>query len=65
MNVGRRIKPTLIARFSLTLKGGGARSARFALIGHQCRAGAQGGRAGALPPGPLGPAFVPLASGVF
>jgi len=29
------------------------------------RAGAQGGRAGALPPGPLGLPFVPVASGLF
>ena len=28
-------------------------------------AGAQGGRAGALPPGPFGLSFVPVASGDF
>ena len=38
---------------------------RPALIGHQGRAGAQGGRAGALPPGPFGLPFVPVTSGLF
>jgi len=65
MNVGRRIKPTLIAWFSLILKGGGARSVRPALIGYQGRAGAQGGRAGTQPSGPLGLPLVPVASGLF
>jgi len=38
---------------------------RPALIGHQGRAGAQGGRASTLPPSPLGLPFVPVASGLF
>ena len=35
------------------------------VIGACNRVGAQGGRAGALPPGPFGLPFVPVASGVF
>ena len=35
------------------------------LIGRQTRAGAQGGRAGALPPSPIGLPFVLVASGHF
>ena len=42
----------------LKIRGGGARSARPALISHQ-------GRAGALPLGPIGLTFVPVASGLF
>ena len=38
---------------------------RAALIGHQGRVGAQGGRAGAQPLGQLGLPFVPVASGLF
>ena len=38
---------------------------RLNMIGHCSRAGAQGGRAGTLPPSPLGLPFVPVASGVF
>ena len=40
-------------------------SMRRDLIGLCSRAGAQGGRAGALPLGPLGLPFVSVASGVF
>jgi len=35
------------------------------VIGHNTWAGALGGRAGALPPGPIAFPFVPVASGVF
>jgi len=35
------------------------------VIGGNTWAGAQGGRAGALPPGPFGLPFVPVASGLF
>jgi len=35
------------------------------MIGGNTRAGALGGRAGALPPGPIAFSFVPVASGVF
>ena len=38
---------------------------RRSLIGGKRRVGALGGRAGALPPGPLGLLFVPVASGLF
>jgi len=34
-------------------------------IGHNSTAGALGGRAGALPPGPIAFPFVPMVSGVF
>ena len=65
MNVSRRIKLTLIARLFLKIRGGGARFVRPALIGHYSRAGAQGGRAGALPLGSFGLPFVPVAFGLF
>jgi len=35
------------------------------VISLEARAGAQGGRAGALPPSPSGLPFVPVASGLF
>ena len=38
---------------------------KFAVIGPEARAGAQGGRAGALPPSPSGLPFVPMTSGLF
>jgi len=65
MNVGRLIKLTLITRFSLILYVGGAWSAKLNMIGPQAWVGAQGGRAGALPPGPIGFPFVPVASRLF
>jgi len=38
---------------------------RWSMIGSQARVGAQGGRAGALPPGPFGLPLVPVACGLF
>ena len=38
---------------------------KLAVIGGKARAGAVGGRAGALPPSPSGLPFVPVASGLF
>ena len=45
--------------------GSGARSRRLVVIGPEARAGAQGGRAGTLPPSPSGLPFVPVASRLF
>ena len=48
----------LNAQLVLKIRGGGARSARPVLIGHQSMAGA-------LPPGPISLPFVAVASGLY